>query len=171
MVFSVPSWHCRLQPYTVTSVPLPYLLPDRQLPRDAWNFEVRHRNSMFDVLGQTSKFEVGIGIYWVKHGISKSELGLQCSTSLPPRHHGDAPHEGLLKVERRESVFHLFFLFLSLFFFSPRQTSKPDSKIPPSNFEVGTSNPDFNVRCSPPGVTNLGQVPLRPIFSTWASRT
>ena len=48
--------------------------------------------------------------------------------------------------------FSRFFFFLFLFllsFFLPRQTSKPDFKIPTSQFENGTLKPNFNVQCSP----------------------
>ena len=95
------------------------------------NFEARLQSSNFEL--QSWNFEPR----------------LQCSM-FPP----------LLSAPTTHYLFHvfffrfLFFLFLSFVFFFPRQTSKPDFKVPTSNFEVGTSNPEFNVHCSPPPRAN-----------------
>ena len=69
-----------------------------------------------------------------------SESKLQCS-NCPP-------------TSKSRTIFSIFFFSFFFFFLSfnffPRQTSKSDLKVPTSNFEVGTSNPNFNARCSPP---------------------
>ena len=92
---------------------------------------------------RSSKSELGLqcSIFWVKHGISKSELGLQCSMS-PPRPPAPPPSPAT------HCLFFSFFLFF-LFFSTPNFEARlQSSKVPTSNFEVGTlkSGSKFELR-------------------------
>ena len=85
----------------------------------------------------------------------EASFDVQCSPlPLPPRQ----PH-----IIFSFFFFSFFFSFSFFCFFFPRQTSKPDFKVPTSNFEVGTLKSGFKVQCFPPPPSPLPRA-SHPLF-------